>query len=683
VPAPIVRGRPPAETVGVHVPRVLAPVAAASSLVVAAGAIVLGEVAARSGVAELDRAQASVFALAVAAPVGVGLVLAWRGVAPSIAWVLLLGALGVSLAGAAQPYAEVALLARPGSLPDGQWAAVVSDAAWPFFFAWPLALAFLFPDGRLVSRAWRPVVVAAAGSIVLLVVVIALTEQRLGSPFHGFRSPAPPALERLGVLRAPLVLVLFASLFAGAVSVRARARRARGIERLQLRAFVWVAALIPLGFGFCLIWGLVVGGGERVVFVVVLMLEAAAAVAVGLAVSRYRLYELDRLINRTLVYGLVTLVLGAVYAGIAFGLGVLAGHGSTWITAAATLGAAATFRPLLTRARSIVDWRFDRARFDGLRRVAAFEADVREGRAVPEQLERLLAEVLHDPTVRLLFWLPASEVYADAEGTVVTVPNGGCERTEAVLHGAPLALLLHDPVMPERRDLLNGVLGAASLSIEVARLRVEVKAQLAQVAASRGRIIEAGYEERRRLERDLHDGAQQRLVSLGIQLRRMQRSLPNEALVLAAPLDTAVVEIGKAIADLRHIAAGVRPARLDDGLAPALEDLARGAPVAVRIEATTDRLPPSVESAAFFVACEALTNAIKHADATRVEVTAVREDDTLILTVRDDGKGGAVAGGGSGLVGLADRVDAHGGRLRIASARGEGTLVEVELPCAL
>src|SRR6478735_7075776 len=121
----------------------------------------------------------------------------------------------------------------------------------------------------------------------------------------------------------------------------------------------------------------------------------------------------------------------------------------------------------------------------GLRRVAAFETDVREGKASPEQLETLLADVLHDPTVQLLFWLPASEVYADVEGSVVTAPEDDRDRTEAVLHGAPLALLLHGPLPQEGRELLKSVLDAASLTIEVARLRVEVKAQLAQVAASR------------------------------------------------------------------------------------------------------------------------------------------------------------------------------------------------------
>ena len=664
------------------VSRVVASFAACASFSVVAATVVLGVMADRSSLVGGDPAlQSAILFAAVTAPVLVGLVLALRGAAPAVAWVLLLGAFAVCVAAAAQPYAEVALLVHPGMLPAGRWAAAASDATWPLFFAWPLALAFVFPDGRLVSRAWRPVAFAAASAIALLIAVIMLTERRLGAPFAAFENPTPSALAGLSVLRFPLVLVLFAALFAGAASVWARVRRAQGIERLQLRWFVWVASLIPIGFAFCLLWGLLVGPADEVVTLVVLALEAAAAVAVGVAVTRYRLYELGRLINRTLVYGLLSFLLGAVYVGIAFGVGVFVGRGSSWIAALATLGVAVAFRPLRARAQLLVDWRFDRARFEGLRRLAQFEADVREGRAAPEQLERVLAEVLHDPAATLLYWLPVSEVYADGSGHVVALPEDGRERTEAVLHGVRLAVLLHDPALRERLDLLDGVLRSATLTIEIARLRVEVKAQLAEVAASRTRIVEAGYEERRRLERDLHDGAQQRLVSLGIHLRRLQRSLPSAALAIESALDQAVGEIGNAVADLRHLAAGARPARLADGLASALHDLARRAPLLVEIDATTERLPASVEAAAFFVACEAMTNAIKHAEATRVAVTAVRQDDTLFLSVQDDGLGGAVAGGGSGLVGLADRVDAHGGHLRIASEPGQGTLVEVELPC--
>jgi signal transduction histidine kinase len=229
--------------------------------------------------------------------------------------------------------------------------------------------------------------------------------------------------------------------------------------------------------------------------------------------------------------------------------------------------------------------------------------------------------------------------------------------------------------------VLDGVLAAAGLSIEMARLRVEVRIQLAEVEASRTRIVEAGYEERRRLERDLHDGAQQRLVSLGVQLRRVQLKLPSEARILSPALDQIVAEVGAAIGDLRQIAAGVRPARLDDGLAAALRDLARSSPVPVDVDASSDRVAASVEAAAYFVACEALTNAVKHGSASKVAVTAVRNNGTLHVTVADDGVGGAVVRRGSGLAGLRDRVAAHGGTLEVVSPRGGGTRVEVAIPC--
>jgi signal transduction histidine kinase len=212
--------------------------------------------------------------------------------------------------------------------------------------------------------------------------------------------------------------------------------------------------------------------------------------------------------------------------------------------------------------------------------------------------------------------------------------------------------------------------------VELARLRVELRLQLAEVESSRARIARAGYEERRRIERDLHDGAQQRLVTLGIVLRRLQRSLPREARLLGPSLDAAVDEVAGAIADLRTLAAGVRPPRLDDGLAAALADLARGSAVPVNVAATADRAPPEVEAAAYFVACEALTNAVKHASPSHVELATARENGVLRLTIADDGVGGA-----SVLRSLRDRVAAQGGTLVIDSPPGAGTRIAVELPC--
>jgi signal transduction histidine kinase len=161
----------------------------------------------------------------------------------------------------------------------------------------------------------------------------------------------------------------------------------------------------------------------------------------------------------------------------------------------------------------------------------------------------------------------------------------------------------------------------------------------------------------------------------------MQRSLPRGASVLAPAFDQVVDEVGAAIADLRQIAAGVRPARLDDGLAAAFQELARTAPVPVEVEAPPDRVAASIEAAAYFVACEALTNAVKHSSASKVALRAVRQNGTLLVTIADDGVGGAVARRGSGLAGLEDRVAAHGGTFELASPPGGGTRIEVALPC--
>ena len=356
----------------------------------------------------------------------------------------------------------------------------------------------------------------------------------------------------------------------------------------------------------------------------------------------YRLYAIERLVNRTLVYVTLTLLLLAVYAAITIVLGVVVGGDSAWVVALATLVVALAFRPLRARIQDLVDRRYRRARYEGVRRVRAFEDEVRDGVRAPEELGAVLADALQDPLVEMFFWIPETGAYADATGDRLDeLPQDERARREVRREGTPTAVLLHDPTLLERRDLLNGVLAAAALSIEMARLTVEVRLQLAEVEASRARIVEAGYEERRRLERDLHDGAQQRLVSLGIQLRRLQLTLPREARILSPALDQIVGEVGAAIADLRQIAAGVRPARLDEGLAPRCAT-SRGRR---RCRSTSRRhraRAASVEAAAYFVACEALTNAVKHGSASKVAVRAVRDNGTLLVTVSDDGVGGAV-----------------------------------------
>ena len=605
------------------------------------------------------------------APAIVGLLIALRQPRNAIAWIMLVGALS------AAPFYVF--------IPDKGWALQFSRAVWPLLYAWPVAVAFVFPDGRLLSRRWRRVAYAGSFCFVGFLIVAMLDNGPFDKPDAAVANPMAGVVHPswLGWIWIPLWIGILGSLFAGAIAIRLRLRRLTGIERLQTLWIAWVAGLIPLGLVTCFAgWGVGLPFADIALGAIILLMPIAIAVAVGIAVIRYRLYAIERLVNRTAVYGTLTLLLAATYIAITLAAGVAVGRGSDWVTAAATLVVALSFRPLRARVQGIVDRRFDRARSDGLRMVQAFESDVREGVRAPEEIGGVLAEALRDPLADLVFWLPASETYATSAGELVAeLPVDGRACSEITREGARTAVLLHDPALLQRPAPLQDILAAGTLSVEIARLRVEVRLQLQEVQASRVRIVEAGYEERRRLERDLHDGAQQRLVSLGLQIRRMQRSLPREASILAPALDQIVGEVGSAIGDLRQIAAGVRPARLDDGLAAALHDLARTLPIPVEVEAPIGRVAASVEAAAYFVVCEALTNTVKHASASRVALSATREDGTLHVCVSDDGVGGAQARRGSGLAGLGDRVSAHGGTLVIASPQGGGTRIEVAIPC--
>jgi signal transduction histidine kinase len=622
--------------------------------------------------------------LAVAAPAAVGAFVALRRPGNRVAWILLAGAWSVGWVMAASTLAPVALDAgRPGL---AAWCALVAQE-WPVLFAWPLALAFAFPTGRLPSRRWRAPAALAALSCGGLLVVLLLTPDLAVEGGGELANPLPLTVSDSGVGEATVVVwvlwvAMLVSLFAGAAAVAARYRAGDAVERRQVLWLAYGALLVPLWLGGSQLASIVLGvSGDG--FALLLLLHAWLALAVAVAVTRHGLYGIDRLLNRTLVYGALTAALAAVYAAAALLAGLVAGRGSALAASLATLAAAAAFRPLRSATQELVDRRFARARHTGVRIVGAFLDDVRDGRAEPEDVGDALVAALRDPSAEVVLRLPESGELVDRHGRVLDgLPDDGRARTVIGRDDRELGVLLHDPQPAAGDGLVAAVLHAAAVPVELARLRVELQRRLAEVRFSRARILEAGYEERRRLERDLHDGAQQRLVSLGIHLRRLQRSLPPQAGMLSPALDAAVGEVADAIADLRTIAAGVRPPRLDEGLAAALADLARTAPVEVDLRATPTRAPPEIEAAAYFVACEALTNAVKHGAPSRISVETTRDAATLRLVVCDDGAGGAVAGDGSGLTGLEDRVRAHGGTLAIESPQGAGTRIALELPCA-
>jgi signal transduction histidine kinase len=307
------------------------------------------------------------------------------------------------------------------------------------------------------------------------------------------------------------------------------------------------------------------------------------------------------------------------------------------------------------------------------------------GAATVEEVRDRLRRALRDDSLEVLYWVPEERSYVDTEGHPVDDPPDEHAPGRLVVavragDGEPLALVLADPALGRHGRLVEAAVSAGALALENARLQAGIRAQLEQVRASRARIVEAGLAERRRLERDLHDGAQQRLLALTMQLGAVRTAVDDDA--TRQLVDAARADLRQAVAELRDLARGLHPAVLSQaGLGPALESVAERLPVAVRLDVPAERYPPTVETAAYFLACEAMTNAAKHAGADQVRVTVHAADGRLCVEVQDDGVGGAAPSGGSGLTGLHDRVAALGGSLVVDSPPGSGTRIAASIPC--
>ncbi len=593
-----------------------------------------------------------------------------------------------------------------GDLPGQAWLAWLG--VWPLASLLVLAgVAFMcFPTGRLPSPGWRVVV----GAMVVAGVGLSLVSALWPVEYAATGITLPPVIDLGGTASVQPVYDLARKacypLFqlAWVLCLVVRLRRTRGEEAAPLKWFVLavVAGAVAMVVGLVVLHTHVVG-------VLAVPLVAAAA---GVAIVRHRLYDIDVVINKALVVGAMAAAITFGYVLVVVGVGrlfgVSAGPGPA-LPLVATALVAVGFEPVRRRVQRAADRLVYGARptpYESLARLsthlsggpaddlfAGLAATV--GAAVGAATVTLWVGGVED-LVAVASWPPGQPLVAerrtmgsleeDARAHVRPIVHQGCLQGAITLTKTPGDALSaqDDRLLADLVAQAGLVFDHRDLGAELQRRLQEIAAQAADLRAAAKRIVTAQYDARRRIERDLHDGAQQRLVTLAMSLRAAQdRAAESGAADLAGRLGRMRTELAAAIDDLREMARGIHPAILtQDGLAAALDFLAERSPVPVRLALDLDRrLASEVEATAYFVVGEALTNAAKHADATSVVVTGGLEGDLLVIEVADDGRGGAVAQPGSGLQGLADRLATLDGRLTVDSRAGAGTRLRVEIPC--
>ena len=313
--------------------------------------------------------------------------------------------------------------------------------------------------------------------------------------------------------------------------------------------------------------------------------------------------------------------------------------------------------------------------------VAGLASDL-SGPVSIKDVRAALRKALSDPTLEVWFWVPEVASYADGDGVAHALPPA-TDRLLAFVadnRGAPMAVVLTDVSLERHRQLVDAAVAVSRLALENARLQASLRVQLAEVRTARTRMVHAGLEQRRRLERNLHDGAQQRLLGLGMRLGAMANTTSDPEAIRS--IEAAREELQLALGELRDLAHGLYPVVLTQaGLGPALEAVTERLPVSVIRDVPDRRWAPDLESAAYFIACEAMSNACKHAGDCSVLLSVYQLDGHLIVDVSDDGCGSELLAGGGTVRAVRDRVEAAGGRVDIRSVPGAGTRLVAELPC--
>jgi signal transduction histidine kinase len=614
-----------------------------------------------------------VLVAAIASALVVGSALCVRRPEHPVGWLFL--ALGVSTAaaGAIDGYAVYGAVARPGSLPGAGGAARLGDVIFVPWLVIVAAVLHLTPTGRALTRRWDLALRATVVAGILAVLSAVLGDRTLDPPLDEVDNPwAIDALaSTLGFVGIVATMGVGLGLIAGGASMVTRFRRSVGADRQRLQWMYLAAAPLPLFVpaAFVSAWtghpaALLVATGGFVVTV---------PVAAGLAIIRFHLYEVDRILSRTFTYVAMSALLAATYAVVVVAAGrALSGLADSSAVAAvvATLVAVTIASPTRTGLQDGLDRRFNRRRFEAVCLVQDWARHPSGG-----EVEDVVRGAVGDPTLTIAYRSERRGQWSRVDGTP-TAPDA--DAVEVIRDARPVARVSFDSTTVDR-GLVEAVCAVAASELDNARLRAAISTQLVEVNESRARIAAAQTTERRRLERNLHDGAQQRLLALAMTFQAAQLNGSTDR--LGEALADGVEELQATISELRDLANGLHPAMLSDsGIAAALDDLARRSPVPMHVDATDVRFDPEVEACAWFVACEAVTNAQKHSGASLIAIDVNVADGWLDLVVEDDGRGAADLEG-TGLQGIRDRAEAAGGTLDVRDRPSGGTRVYARLPC--
>jgi signal transduction histidine kinase len=631
-------------------------------------------------------------------------------------WALEWSSIGLVLCTLLSVYAMAGM--RRGGLPLPA-AKLVGAFADPVFGATAIALAyllFIFPTGSLLSPRWRPLVrvgLAAAAVTVLLLIVIPAREP-LPAPGGVSLIYANPLRIRSAVLSTTLVVAVWIVVITVAAAFVSLVMRYRTGDRELRQQIKWLAFVAGAAFALQIgaLLSLVGCQCDRSPIAFGLLLTEAFVIFLGvpaalaIAILKYRLYDIDVILNRAVLYGILAAALTILYVGVVVGIGTFVGsRGSPALTIVAATAIALAFQPLRSRAQRVANRLVYGDRATPYQVLSELADRMASTFSLDDVLERT-ASVLAAGTgaSRVDVWLRLGEelrpvaVWPSGSPPRAAMPLedeqalpafDGVTRVAAVRHGGELlgALTIEkppsEPLTPTEDELVADLASQAGLALRNVRLTAELQASLEDLRASRRRLVEAQDHERRKIERNLHDGAQQQLVALSVQLGLVERIAddPERVRAMSAQIRAA---LGAALDDLRDLARGIYPPLLaDKGLAAAIEAQARKALLPTTVEADgVGRLPQDAEAAIYFCTLEALQNVAKYAGATSAVVRLRDRNGGVEFEIEDDGRGfdPATSTSGTGLQGMLDRLNAIGGTLAIESRPGRGTIVRGSVP---